>query len=137
MALADTLKAATRVIPASILPGVATSTVTVKRPPVAGTPGARNPDGTPKTLAQFSVVATDLKLFIQEPKAGRMQFVWGPETNAQYEATTDIALDLREGDTVIVTAGDFAGVSMKVEARRVEPLGNIAVLALSATARAT
>lgn len=135
MALADAIKAATSVIPASILPGLATSTVTVKRAPVTGTPGARNADGTSLARSAYPVVVAGLRLFLTEPKGGHMQYAWGAETNAQYEATLAIGVDLREQDSVLVTAGDFAGIAMVVEARQENPLGGIAMLALSGTAR--
>jgi len=136
MSLADTLRAATSVIATSVLPGLAKSTVTVKRAPSSSAAGARNPDGTPVTLGSYPAVYTGIQIYIEEPKGGHMMYAWGQETKAQYEAQIPIGLDIRENDSVIVTAGDFAGIDMKVEQKQSIPNGNIAALALSGTVRA-
>ena len=135
MSLADTLRAATSVIATSVLPGLAKSTVTVKRPPSSSAAGARNPDGTSVTLGGYPTVLAGIQIYIEQPKGGHMMYAWGQETKAEYESQIPIGLDIRENDSVLVTAGDFAGIDMKVEQRQAIPNGNVAVLALSGTAR--
>jgi transcription antitermination factor NusG len=126
-ALSAAIKRATRVVP-TILTQMAASVVTTTRF-TKGRDEAARPTNTPW------LPIIDGSWYIREITDARVQFVWGQNSNAAYEAQVPLGTDVEDNDVVRVTSGDFAGLVAEVEQRRLDPLGNRIVLALAPTGK--
>lgn len=129
MALRDTIKAATKVVP-QILKQMAGSTVTTTRYTKTRDAGQRVVNTPTHPIVAGS-------WYVREISTAHAQRVWGLQSAATAEATLPIGTDVADGDVVVITAGDFAGNKYEVEGggTRHDPLGNRILVALIPTGK--
>jgi hypothetical protein len=128
MSLSDIVKSATAAVVPQTLEGLAASTVTTTRY-VQTRDAANRPINTPTNPI------VDGSWYITEIADAHAQRIYGLQSAAAAEALLPLDTDVKAGDVVRVTAGDYAGEKYEVEQFVRDPLANMRRVALAPTGK--